>query len=474
MPVRFLALLALLLVAGPALLAQEGSKMAIVIGVQEHDDKKIQNLKYCQADVEAIRTALTDPDTCGFKKGDVVVLHTGLAGRLHQPTKNRILGAVATQLGRARPGDTVVLFFSGHGVIRAGQAYLVPRDCNVKDIPGTAVPIADLVEMFSECQARHRMLILDCCHAGAEGRNLVVEPVPGGLTQPGGTRLAEPFKKLKNQVVTLASCQEDEKSYEWTAKKRGYFTHFLVESLQSGFADVDGDGVITSTELAAYLEGTVRDQVKHDLGKSQTPSLVVIRGAVPSIPLARASFKPYTLPLTGQQNGLPPEGCKGQLIVHGRQVIPDVTGVPPQGRGLRPGNYFLELPKLGVRKDFVLTMGFDIAPNDDNAAGLSLFPAGRKPWHLAVFSRGGIVVNGRKVVPRGGYLNAGQNSFILTRRTTERGTTITVEVNGVLLASDRFDSGPVPKIKLGLYHGGRRGNLPAVTSFEVRPLKPGR
>lgn len=452
--------------------AQEtGEKHLVLIGVQDHQDPSIPDLNYCVKDVEAVEKVFKDPELCVYERRRVITLHTSQKNKVDLPTLDNIRAELRRTLSRAQKDDLVIVYFSGHGVVDGkGNGYLIPSDCKRDEVLTTALPVSELVEMFKDCPATKRMLVLDCCHAGAGGKRLTIEKTETPFKQPGAATLAEEFNKELPQVVTLASCKSDEISYEWAAKKQGYFTWFLLEALQGGFADSDENSVISSTELAAYLEGRVKAQVKKDKGNrvNQTPVLVVSKpGAVPSIPLARATFQPFTLTLKGQQNGLPPKDCEGKLIVKDGVLIPDLGDSGKEGENK---NYFLALPTLGVRKSFVINMNFNLGANSDNSVGLSLIPKGGRPWHLSLHSRGGLDVNRRRVVPKFGWLQGLKHQLELVRIVSERGSTVEVRVDGNLLDSTRIDSRSIPKIVLGIYYGAR-GN-PGITSFSVRPYQP--
>lgn len=461
---RHLPLLALCMLLCSSAMAK-GLKQAIVIGAQDYDDRNIQDLKLCVNDAIALAKALVDADTCAFAERNVALLHTSQRNRHTKPTLANVQRELQSILGKAEADDTILLYFSGHGVIdpRSKKGYLVLQDTRVAKIAKTALAIDSLLDLLKECRAAKKLLILDCCHSGYSGKRLFLEE--NGYEQPGPESLLKPFSGVKGaSIVTMASCHEDQISYEWINRGNGYFTAFLIDGLQNGFADADGDGQVDSTELFTYVRGRVVKQVEEDEKEKQEPVLVVSDGGkVPAIPLARAQFPPWSLQLRGQQNGLPPKNCTGAMIVQGGKLEPDFRGNPQKG------NYFLLLPKLPVRKSFVASMTFQVSPNDDNSAGLSLFPQGGAPWHFAVHSRGGITAAGRTVVPRGRYLNPGLNHFELTRIVSERGSTIEARVNGRLIGATPIHKGPIPQIKLGLYYGGRRNAIPAITAFEVRP-----
>jgi uncharacterized caspase-like protein len=55
--------------------------------------------------------------------------------------------------------------FSGHG-IDDSELYLLCNETDINDLDANAIGIRSLKRKLEECQARRKILILDCCHAG--------------------------------------------------------------------------------------------------------------------------------------------------------------------------------------------------------------------------------------------------------------------------------------------------------------------
>ena len=91
------------------------------------------------------------------------------------------------------PSDVFLCYLSCHGVLMDGDLYLVVNGSRPNQ-KRTFIPAAQVVSAFDECKADNKLLILDCCNAGAaakgdDGQPLPVENIPG----------------LKNQVTLFAS-----------------------------------------------------------------------------------------------------------------------------------------------------------------------------------------------------------------------------------------------------------------------------
>jgi hypothetical protein len=71
---------------------------------------------------------------------------------------------------RVDPEDRLVFYFAGHGIAQDGddgpEGFLVPQDARPED-RHTLFPMLRVAEAISDLQARHMLLVFDCCFAGA-------------------------------------------------------------------------------------------------------------------------------------------------------------------------------------------------------------------------------------------------------------------------------------------------------------------
>jgi len=92
-----------------------------------------------------------------------------------------------------------------------------------------------------ECQARHRVLVLDCCYSG-----VIIQGTKESATAPVS------FESLKGQAsAILASSGRVQQSFE-EQERNSLFTQFLLEGIKTGKADQDQDGEIEVRELFEY------------------------------------------------------------------------------------------------------------------------------------------------------------------------------------------------------------------------------
>ena len=180
---------------------------------------------------------------------------------------------------QAREGDTVLVFFSGHGFLDdRGQGFLAPKDCRKSNLALSAFRTDDLRDMLLQCKASQKLLILDCCHAGGDR---------GDDDTPSSEELSGTFRNAEG-LITLASCRKRQKSQEWKAKGHGLFTYFLAEGMK-GRADRDGNGIVDSDELYRYTFDEVPLAAQRELNKQQTPVRLIGDDVVGVFALARVA-----------------------------------------------------------------------------------------------------------------------------------------------------------------------------------------
>jgi hypothetical protein len=255
----FLSLLFTLIVLP---LYAEGKFVVAIIAptYQNSQSLTITKLPYTILDAEFISEAL---NTHGFPKTDRLFL---LEGEKPEPTKANLEKELRIFLHeKCSPEDTVVIYFSGHGVVSDGQVNkIVPSDFNAEDLDGSSISVNDLRKLLGQCEAKAKFLLLDCCHAGGETS---ITPI--------GTMKNLPLEDALD-VITLASCGPNEKSHYWKDKNLSLFSYYLGEALR-GEADADRNQTITADELFEYLYDNV-SRTAEKLGFVQKPVRILRSG----------------------------------------------------------------------------------------------------------------------------------------------------------------------------------------------------
>ena len=214
---------------------------AVVIGINDY--QKWPKLQYAVQDAKAIRDTLVN--RFGFDGGRVFTLTNGDA------TRNNILALFHDKLSEAKlkKDDRIFVFFAGHGATRqlsSGRSlgYIIPVDSDPQQVSVDAIPMTDLQNIAESLDAKHLLFVMDACYSGL------------GLTRGGGTTafLRDNARRIGRQMLTAGGA--DQMVADGGPNGHSVFTWTLLQAL-GGKADLNGDGMITATELAAYVAPAV-------------------------------------------------------------------------------------------------------------------------------------------------------------------------------------------------------------------------
>ncbi len=227
-----------LLLAGVSEQLQADTR-ALLVGVSATEDKRISDLGFAAEDTQQIREVLQDG---GISAENIVQVWDDAKDGALKPTLKNIRFQLGT-LSRLQPEDTLILFFSGHGVLLDGKFYLVPFDAQGDELQATCLAFAEIQRALTSCPAKRRLVLLDCCRS--EPGKLV-----SGVSETD--TIVDPAKLLANAegTVVISSCQLGQRSYEYTSRGQGLFTAGLVESLSGQAAQIRDDGWVDTSELA--------------------------------------------------------------------------------------------------------------------------------------------------------------------------------------------------------------------------------
>lgn len=147
--------------------------------------------------------------------------------------------------------DRLLIFLSGRGYTardQSGSEYgaFVPYDGDVQTPDGalrTCIPLDDLKQSVSTNSAKQTLILLDFTVGGLP----VLKQFNGAPpTRSGFQRVVTlPSKELIAAGARIETLSDD------PSTGMSYFSSKLIEALSSGITDVNGDGIITGTELAA-------------------------------------------------------------------------------------------------------------------------------------------------------------------------------------------------------------------------------
>ncbi|MGF1580752.1 MAG: caspase domain-containing protein [Gemmataceae bacterium] len=420
-------------------------RVFIGVGVEKYDDTNITPTPYCVNDVKLIAKLLSDKERGTFQR--VILLHSDQRDELDQPTKTNIERELQSNLRNLKKTDTVVFFFAGHGYRNSkGQGFLIPKDTELNNFETTAIATSTIRKLLARTEAT-KVMILDCCHAGARG--VAIRPK---LKPASGVELGKEFAEIKN-VLTIASCDEDQKSYSYQSVKHGLFTYMLAQALTNDDLDQNQDGLLEAAELYVFVRDKVKATAKTLVQKKQIPAFKAL-GKLPDVTFTKAvnTTVPFTVALNKEQGGLPPKGWRGTMVVFNGVLVP---------KAMRQGNYAVELPSQKIRKNFYLQMQvrnittpffggrkFGFARKN---GGVSISLRGKKGVPFVISLVGGVVYVNKQAVGQVRQESMGPtNMLTLKRVVTKRGSTIVLEFDNQAIYAGKIDSGPLEQVHVGV------------------------
>jgi len=264
---------------------------ALVLGVGEFAQRGVMPLEFAAGDARAFHGYLTDPSGGRFDPRDAELLVNQRA------TSQTVLAWLDRVEAQAQPDDLVVFYASTHGSSPDSQGLMaVITHDTVIDRPTasqlrkTSVPGSRLASFVQNVKAKRLIIILDTCYSSAAFTNVpgyaprnaagllsqdetygirreaVVrmtggkDLIPDAAAQPQATASSRAQDGWGRVLITASG--PEEKSWESTALRASFFTHYFVRGLRA-------TGNIR--DAFAYTRSVVPGEVMLEKSAVQTP-----------------------------------------------------------------------------------------------------------------------------------------------------------------------------------------------------------
>lgn len=135
---------------------QGGDYHALLIGVENYDDYSINDLNKPIDDCQALAKTLTQEYT--FESRNVHMLNN--------PTKEEILNKLIYLQERLDSDDKLLIFYSGHGIMKNEVGYWLPADAD-KNRRTKWFSNAELRDYVNSIKTQHTLIIADACFSGS-------------------------------------------------------------------------------------------------------------------------------------------------------------------------------------------------------------------------------------------------------------------------------------------------------------------
>lgn len=206
-------------------------RRALLIGVAEYESEAIADLPIVHNDLQRLQTALR---ASAFEVTVQPVAKTG---------RSQILQALGAACRGAKGVETLLLYFSGHGLHYSGRDYLIPGDADVGDpkLLEELLVSTDLSRFLDDCDAQFILLVVDACREGVKLDGKAI-----GLTSWGRGEIR---RAANRQFAVIFSCDSGQYSC-FSPGKDGFslFTAAFADVLDPGHVARTLGEVVSATE----------------------------------------------------------------------------------------------------------------------------------------------------------------------------------------------------------------------------------
>jgi tetratricopeptide (TPR) repeat protein len=220
-----------------------GKKRALIIGVSDYD--KLQPLTFCRNDASSMFRLLL---SLGYEIED----NTNLSGYVRWQDMRDIIIEYFNN-SKVRRDDTVIFYFSGHGVPDAnGGVYLGTSEID-PDLPSKrGLSFDELTKIMQGSNSSQIVAILDCCYSGSAKISKGNEDDRAKLGLSAISKVSRSINQGEG-ICLLASSQSFQEAYNLEERDHSLFTYFLLEGLSGNYDSINSNGFVTVDTLSNYI-----------------------------------------------------------------------------------------------------------------------------------------------------------------------------------------------------------------------------
>jgi uncharacterized protein YjbI with pentapeptide repeats len=233
------------------------TNLALVIGIAGYDSPYLPPLASCKKDAEDMMAMLSK---LGYNIAenvpvDGIVLRDYGWANIRETIGNFFLDAKSNQ--------TLVFYFSGHGIAQGEEVYLCTPQTDPKKPSIKGFSLSDLTSLMSQSRSIRIVCIIDACYSGAA--KLPDSKMKSKAAAEDDVRIAlSTYDKVMDGVpktegrCLLLSGQAYEESFAMEGTN-SFYTKYLLEGLAGKTAtgnlpgSVDSDGNVTPDSLHYYI-----------------------------------------------------------------------------------------------------------------------------------------------------------------------------------------------------------------------------
>lgn len=235
--------------------------VAIFVALEKHgDDRQLPDIKYAEADVRALASALGQHD---FTPENSEILVNA------QATKTSIESSLRIVLKRLTSDDTLFFFYIGHGFSAGEQNYLTCFDSRPGDLEQTSLPLNWLQQQFSRTSCQRIACFLNVRHSDWAPQQIAAEDA----AEFDENSVAALLERIDGGVC-FTSCSAGETSHVSSALKHGIWAYHLIQSFEGKNRLALEHPRLTAAALQDYLSIAVAETLRTTVPNGrQTPLL---------------------------------------------------------------------------------------------------------------------------------------------------------------------------------------------------------
>ena len=272
-------------------------KYALLIGISEYPDG-LKNLPAAIEDVSALQKVLQDKTLGGFDEVKPLV----------NLSAEQMRREIELWYRKLQSDDMALLFFSGHGLKDERRDLYFATNNTEKEreqlVRATAVAARTVHDSIRYSRCKHQIVILDCCFSGAFGDVLAKDdgevPIEDALGAEGRVVLTS-----TNSVGYSFSNEEGEGP--------SIYTRYLVQGIEKGAADLNGDGWISVGELHEFASRKVQEE-----SPAMSPKIITLRDEGYKLIVAQS---PQDKPEVKYRKAVEKKARKGKFTIPARRQL---------------------------------------------------------------------------------------------------------------------------------------------------------
>lgn len=227
----------------------------LATGVDKYENSKY-DLNFAKADAQAITTALTGTGDAIFKEVKVKLLFD------MEATIANVRKAFEEIAAAAKPEDTFLFYFSGHGASDEDADgnmtdffFILHEVQQIYGNPSARDPYAlsgkELKEWSLKIKAQKQLILIDACQSGQALENFAMR---GPQTEKAIIDLSK-----SRGLYIMAASEADQTAKELSDLGHGVFTWSIIEGLKCNADFFEKDGIINVKELNLYVNKKVKE-----------------------------------------------------------------------------------------------------------------------------------------------------------------------------------------------------------------------